>query len=520
MTERQIEELMARLLAEETLTPAEQEALQAALSGTTTASAADQLLLDRLLRHHFINAGRPAFTAEVLARLQPATTRETLRRRVVRHLAWRRWGLPAAAAALALALLAGQLLPHKADATIVAGASAEWSLGAGRHHGAALQRGDHLLLKSGFVSLRFARGAEVVLEGAADLEITSGNSAVLHHGSAVARVPESAHGFTITGSQGRVVDLGTEFAVKADAAGMEVHVLDGEVAAQPVGRSMISVSRDHALRLDATGAASIAAHTDQFLTALPPDRPTAPAFLHWSFDEGHGMTVSATGHGLPLDPSRGTLTSLPGSGNLPSWTAGVRGPGIEFHGRDDYIQTGYPGIAGTQARTVACWVKVPADFTDEGFALVSWGAHQESGDTWQLSINSYPLDGPVGRLRIGTHRGQVIGVRDLRDGQWHHVAAVLYGGPDPDVSTHVLLYVDGELEPAATKTVRRVRTDTGSPMAQPVAFGKNSAVRAAGDTIHFPHTFRGSMDEVTLCASALSQADIRIVMTRGMALLP
>lgn len=173
---------MARLLAEETLTPAERDALQKALTSASSASAADQLLLDRLLRHHFINAGGAAFTAEVLARLHPATTKESLRRRVVRHLAWRRWGLPAAAAALALALLARQLLPHKADATIVAGASAEWSLGAGRQNGAALHRGDHLLLKSGFVSLRFARGAEVVLEGSADLEITSGNSAVLHHG--------------------------------------------------------------------------------------------------------------------------------------------------------------------------------------------------------------------------------------------------------------------------------------------------------------------------------------------------
>lgn len=520
MTEREQEELQARLLAGETLTPEEHRAHLESAANAENAMAVDQVLLDRLLRHHFTNADRSSFTAEVLARLETATA-APLRGKVVRHLAWQRWRWAAAAAVV---LLAGslwlRLRPGETAAGIVASTGAVWPQGEGRVAGASLAKGERLRLESGFVSLHFASGAEVVLEGAADLEITGENSAVLHRGSAVARVPESAHGFTITGAQGRVVDLGTEFAVKADAAGMEVHVLDGAVEAHPAGRGMVSVSKDQALRLDAAGAATIAAEPDQFLTALPPDRPAAPEFLHWSFDEGRGTTAAAAGTGLPLDPARGTLTSLPGSSNLPAWTTGVRGAAVEFHGKDDYIQTGYPGISGAGARTVACWVRVPQDFTDEGFALVSWGAHQESGDTWQLSINSYPADGPVGRLRIGTHRGQVIGLRDLRDGQWHHVAAVLYGGRDPDVSTHVLLYVDGELEPAATKTVRRVRTDTGSSMAQPVAFGKNSAVRVANDPIHLPHTFRGSMDEITLCASALSQADIRIIMARGMAALP
>jgi ferric-dicitrate binding protein FerR (iron transport regulator) len=522
MNDRAVEELMARLLAGDSLTAAEQESVRAAFAKEDATAAADQVLLDRLLRHHFINTGRESFTAEVLARISPAEAEASLRGKVVRRLAWRRWRFPAVAAAVAM--IAGvlwlMLRPGAAEATLIAGTGAQWSGGAERTAGAALHTGDRLLLESGFVSLRFASGTEVVLEGLADLEITGRNSATLHRGSAVARVPANAQGFSIASAQGRVVDLGTEFAVKADAAGMEVHVLEGSVEAYPARSEMVSLGKDQAARLNAAGAAAITAAPDHFLTALPPDRAAAPMWLHWSFDEGRGTTVAAAGTGLPLEPARGTLTSLPGSSNLPSWTAGVRGAAVEFHGRDDYIQTAYPGISGPGSRTVACWVRVPQDFSHEGFALVSWGAHQESGDTWQLSINPYASAGPVGRLRIGTHNGHVIGVRDLRDGQWHHVAAVLYGGRDPDVSTHVLLYVDGELEPAATKTVRRVRTDTGSLMAQPVAFGKNSGVREAGQSIRAPHTFRGCMDEVTLCASALSQADIRIIMARGMAFLP
>lgn len=522
MRGRETDELLARLLAGEPLSDTERTTLEQAMeSGDGTAT--DQWLLDRLLRHHFTNAERGDFTAEVLARLEPPSGGESeLGGKVVRRLTWRRWRPAlAAAACVALAgLLWLALRPHEPEARLTASTAAHWMKGAELADGAALQTGARLRLERGFVSVQFASGASLVLEGAADLEITGRNSAALHSGSAVASVPESAHGFTLSSAQGKVVDRGTEFAVRSSASGMEVHVLSGKVEAHPAGKPMLTLETDHAVRMDSTGAATIAQTADQFLTALPPGRSAAPAWLHWSLDEGKGLAVAAAGTGLPLDAARGKLTSLPGSTNLPSWTTGVRGAGIEFHGRDDYIQTDYPGISGAGPRTVACWVRVPQDLTLEGYALVSWGAHQAFGDTWQMSINTDEKDGPMGRLRIGTHMGHVIGLRDLRDGQWHHVAAVLYPGPQPDVSTHVLLYVDGTLEPAACKTVRRVQTDTISSMAQRVAFGKNSAVRDAADTIHPQHTFRGCMDEITLCTTALSEADIRILMTRSMAALP
>jgi hypothetical protein len=76
----------------------------------------------------------------------------------------------------------------------------------------------------------------------------------------------------------------------------------------------------------------------------------------------------------------------------------------------------------------------------------------------------------------------------------------------------VLLYIDGQLEPAACKTVRTVNTDTSGAAAQRVAFGKNSAIRHASDPRPVSHTFRGCMDEVTLCAGALSGEEIRSLM--------
>ena len=61
----------------------------------------------------------------------------------------------------------------------------------------------------------------------------------------------------------------------------------------------------------------------------------------------------------------------------------------------------------------------------------------------------------------------------MRDDRWHHVAVVMYGGRRPDISTHVLLYVDGQLETTTNKAVREVRTDTSGQSARQVQLGRN-----------------------------------------------
>ena len=60
----------------------------------------------------------------------------------------------------------------------------------------------------------------------------------------------------------------------------------------------------------------------------------------------------------------------------------------------------------------------------------------------------------------------------------------------------------------------RINTDITGPMAQKVSFGKNSAVRTAENKMP-KHTFRGDLDEVTLCPAALSQGEIRKLMENG-----
>ncbi|HVJ47408.1 MAG TPA: LamG-like jellyroll fold domain-containing protein [Luteolibacter sp.] len=511
MTEFETEKLLARWIAGDSLTAAEMDALKTALESDPAFldHAAEQIAMDRLLEHRVVGAAD--FAGRVGEELAP-------KRKVVPL-----YRSPKFCAGVAAVALLGWAL-DVAFHPLVSGRGGQVAEVTGStgvdgfpENGRSFSKGERIAFDSGFVSLRFNKGAELILEGKAELEFTGDNRAKLIRGSAVANVPESAHGFTIDGPGGKVVDLGTEFAVKAEGGEMEVHVLKGEVEAKAKGHKAVALTQDKALRLGKSGAAGLTVSPVSFLTALPPKHGSAALdYLHWPFDENQGGEARAIVRGFPeSDDTTGRFSSLPGGSAIPHWTKGVFGSGVAFGGQDDYVQTEFPGFGGSSARTVACWVKVPQDLKlTEGYALVSWGAHNTPGDTWQVSINPDKIDGPVGSLRCGTHEGEVVGSTDLRDGQWHHVAAVLYEGRPANVSTHILLYVDGRLEPAARKSVMRINTDITGPMAQKVSFGKNSAVRTAENKMP-KHTFRGDLDEVTLCPAALSQGEIRKLMENG-----
>src|SRR5690606_4544819 len=89
---------------------------------------------------------------------------------------------------------------------------------------------DRLQLKSGECTLRFFSGATVVLAGPAELEVSSGLSAILHRGRLTARVEKRARGFTIVTRFGHIIDLGTRFGVDVGESGdTDIVVFEGQV---------------------------------------------------------------------------------------------------------------------------------------------------------------------------------------------------------------------------------------------------------------------------------------------------
>ena len=101
------------------------------------------------------------------------------------------------------------------------------SLGAGR-----------LRLAEGLARIRFARGAELTLEGPAELELVGEQVCRLHRGSLVAHVPEAARGFSVLTPSATLIDHGTDFGVSMDVDGhARVHVMQGEVELRHVSGS-------------------------------------------------------------------------------------------------------------------------------------------------------------------------------------------------------------------------------------------------------------------------------------------
>ncbi len=95
--------------------------------------------------------------------------------------------------------------------------------------GASLSPGRFRLVE-GLAKIRFQSGAEVTLEGPADLELVGRKSCRLHRGALIAHVPESAKGFTVHTSSATLIDHGTDFGIRSDSHGRaNVHVMKGEV---------------------------------------------------------------------------------------------------------------------------------------------------------------------------------------------------------------------------------------------------------------------------------------------------
>jgi hypothetical protein len=86
-----------------------------------------------------------------------------------------------------------------------------------------------LMLKRGMAELTFDTGATLVIEAPAEFELVSNDRIRLNYGKLYAVVPSEAVGFTVDTKNARIIDLGTEFAVKADLdAATELHMIKGQ----------------------------------------------------------------------------------------------------------------------------------------------------------------------------------------------------------------------------------------------------------------------------------------------------
>ena len=99
-----------------------------------------------------------------------------------------------------------------------------------------------LSILSGVLEMTLRNGVTIILQGPGELDLIDEMKAFLHTGNAVVRVPKGMSGFRLDTATTDVLDLGTEFAVKAESGFItEVQVYDGAVIA--TGKDMQSGGR-------------------------------------------------------------------------------------------------------------------------------------------------------------------------------------------------------------------------------------------------------------------------------------
>ncbi len=136
---------------------------------------------------------------------------------------------------------------------VMSGEVIRWGEGSAPTIGTRLGTG-RLHLEEGLARVAFDSGAEITLEGPAELDLKDAMLARLERGRLSAHVSPLAKGFTVDTPAAQIVDLGTTFGVEVDARGdAEVHVFKGLVELAPTKRSSVPpvrLTQDNAKRLE------------------------------------------------------------------------------------------------------------------------------------------------------------------------------------------------------------------------------------------------------------------------------
>ena len=446
------------------------------------------------------------------------------------RLAWAA-GLAAAFAALLTAwvLLRGTESPSGARAV---SAVAVLSRGAGleaEFSGERLEEGDALVpgwlrLKAGVAEVEFYSGARVILEAPAQVKVLSDRKLYLGSGRLLARVPEQARGFTVSGAGFSVKDLGTEFGVNAAVSQQwEVHVFAGRVLLGPEAGSTPrqELTEGKALRWKGGSWETAAANRRQFVTDEELVRRRQAEWQEW-----HRVWRQACAQ-LSQDPT--TLVHFPfenpvaterllrnqASQALPStagsivgceWTEG-RWPGkgaLEFRLPGDRVRLAVTNAL--EAATLLAWVRVDRLPDSEYAALAVSDGHLDGHAHWQITHG-----GDVGlSFRYSAEIWERCVARGFftseKLGRWMMLAATY-----DRAERQICLYADGTPVTSAqvqhASVLRLGDLELGNWGVRPGHPHWNYATRQ-GDRFVL-RNLTGRMDEFVLSARAWSAEEIR-----------
>jgi hypothetical protein len=332
-------------------------------------------------------------------------------------------GLVFAAGILLSVGLSWSLLAEREIATLASSNGCKWDGGSlPTETGARLGAG-RLRLAEGIARIIFDNGAEVKLEGPAELELLSGDRCVLRSGRLVAKVPPSAIGFTVDTPTAVFIDQGTEFGVNVrDGKSSDLQVFNGAVDAKHLESGQterLLTGRNR--RFSAEEVVDFDPQAEKPAVVLPAPRPGGDEsrVVHISTAMGRGKDTYVQ----PLFPS-------PNSSEILLLVKNTINDKSDFN-RKAYLGLDLKPIAGLTILDA----QLSFTFTPTGMGFASevpdstfivYGLTDEAADGWDektLRWKDAPANGPGGAgldaekvVRVGTFeiaQGALEGTRSI-----------------------------------------------------------------------------------------------------------
>jgi hypothetical protein len=316
--------------------------------------------------------------------------------------AWRiGGGLMSAAAVLVLGLWIGHHFTGKpVIAKLVTTKAAKWSGGTLPTADNADLTAGTLHLAEGVARLKFKRGAEVSLEGPAELQLVSADKCILTSGRLVANVPHNnAIGFIVETPAAVLKDLGTEFGVSVRADSVDVAVFDGLVDVQERSTGKIQqIKEGNTARVQAKQMTVFPSSSE-----IPPPTPSAA-------DAATQSAVDTTRRSVQISDALGRgkdafiLSSGPPDLHTPAGLLQVKN--VErtdsMYQRKSYVAFDLAPIAGeTIVDARVEFTLIPTAFSsrfpDATFAV--YGVTDDELDNWDektIEWDNAPANGPGG----------------------------------------------------------------------------------------------------------------------------
>lgn len=356
-------------------------------------------------------------------------------------------------------------------------------------------------IEKGIAQIEFYSGAQVIVEGPAELELVSAYRTWCRRGKLTARVPKQAHGFTILTPSFEVIDLGTEFGMDLTEDGeARLQVFDGEIELHAQGKTQ-SFLGGQAVKIDRTGNSTnipeSSANFASFSSLQGRAKNAADAKLakwrEWSASLAEDPNLVAHYDFEPQTIGQNAVVGCePTEGRWPG-----KG-GLEFRRSGDRVRVDIPGEF--DALTMSAWIRVDA-LPGRRQALLLTEDYKLGHVHWQI--------GPEGEVRLGA-RAENKGMKTSGNaspvvfdaqqlGVWSFVCSTY------DRKTRLIRhYLNG-------REVSRHRVKASIPLQIGSGDIGNWSVPVEAKRTNPVRNLIGRIDEMTIWSTALSAKEIRMI---------